>query len=384
MIGQPPANGVHCPLLTMPRVSIIIPAYNRESLLPSTLDSLCGQTFPDWEAIVVDDHSQDNTLEVALRYSRQDKRISVDKREGDRKGANVCRRQGLDRARGDYVIFLDSDDLFAATCFERRVAEMDAAPDFDFGIYQTELFAETVGDMRVLWNTYTDVSDLHRFLSLDSVWSNAGPIWRRAALQHLNGIDDQLPSFQDWDLSVRALVGGLKYFKIPVRDHFYRHGPKPVAAISAVSCVNDRHLHSHEKLFERTFTDLQAAHLLDQEARHRITGLFWWLARRWLSISNAPEAHRVWHRTRDLGQSNRRHYWEGRIVLAFRLHTVRGGGRLAQIIQWSWPLTYYRQFSEHLNRVPVTGPPAFISGGPPSAGARPNAEISRPASRPPS
>lgn len=340
----------------MPRVSVIIPCYNRESLLPATLESVIAQTFRDWEIILVDDHSQDSSLEVARQYAARDSRISVQKREGNRKGANVCRNQGLASAHGEYVIFLDSDDLFAANCLERRVADMNSTPICDFGVYQTELFATSVGDMRVLWNAYTEVSDLHRFLSLDSVWCNAGPIWKRASLQKLNGIDDALPSFQDWDLSVRALVSGMKYFKLPLRDHFYRHGPETGPAISSVSCVDPRHLRSHEQLFETTMGRLRAAKLLNRESLARLTGLFWWLARRWSSIGNTAEALRVWKHARELGLCNGHHYFEGRLVLALRLHEKRGGGRLARLIQWSWPEAYYLIYSKYLNKAPASDP----------------------------
>jgi glycosyltransferase involved in cell wall biosynthesis len=121
------------------RVSVIIPCYNRERLLGETLDSLRGQTYSDWEAIVVDDNSQDNSVEVGHRYGRLDSRIHAVSRQGDRKGGNICRNQGLALAQGEYIVFLDSDDLLSPFCLQHRVAAMDNASHYGFGVYQTEL-----------------------------------------------------------------------------------------------------------------------------------------------------------------------------------------------------------------------------------------------------
>ena len=70
----------------MPRVSVIIPSYNRADLLAETLDSLITQTYPDWEALVVDDGYQDNSLELAQKYAAKDNRIRAWLRRGEKKG----------------------------------------------------------------------------------------------------------------------------------------------------------------------------------------------------------------------------------------------------------------------------------------------------------
>ena len=136
----------------MPRISIVIPCFNRERFLPETLDSLNAQTFSDWEAIVVDDGSTDGSLSIARDYARRDARFRALCREGGHNGANSCRNKGLAESKGDYLIFLDSDDLLASTCLENRVVAMDRASDCGFGVYLTEIFAETLGDRGVLWN----------------------------------------------------------------------------------------------------------------------------------------------------------------------------------------------------------------------------------------
>ena len=326
----------------MPEVSIIIPCFNRERLLSETLDSLSVQTFSDWEAIVVDDGSTDQSLSIAQGYACADGRFRVFVRGGGRKGANPCRNKGLAEARGHYIIFLDSDDLLASTCLGNRVVAMDRASHCGFGVYLTEIFAETSGDRGILWNIPKKTDDLHRFLSLDPPWHTTGPIWRRAVLQQLQGFDEELLSFHDWDLHVRALIARIPYFTERVRDNFYRNSPNHSDAMNIVSCSAADHLRSHERMFVKTLNEVQRASLLDSETRLRLGGMFWWLALRWLRIKppDVGEARRVWTKAFQVGLVPRRHYLEGLLLLT--VYRFRGGGRLASIVQRAWPGRLYK------------------------------------------
>ena len=97
-----------------PLVSIIIPTYNRAHLIGETLESVITQTYVNWECIVVDDGSTDNTSEILKSYSAKDNRIQYHQRPSNRpKGANACRNLGFELSKGDYIQFLDSDDLLS-------------------------------------------------------------------------------------------------------------------------------------------------------------------------------------------------------------------------------------------------------------------------------
>jgi glycosyltransferase involved in cell wall biosynthesis len=334
----------------MPRISVIIPSYNRADLLAETLDSLIAQTYPDWEAIVVDDGSQDNSLELAQKYAATDNRIRACLRQGEKKGACVCRNQGLSTAAGEYVIFLDSDDLLSDTCLEHRVARMDRRPEYGYGVYQTEMFCRQTGDRKILWNIYTETPDLHRFLSIDTVWHTTGPIWRKGVLRKLGGFDETLASFHDWELHVRALIAGIKYFKESVRDNFYRNGTKALSAISTVSCTRSDHLTSHARMFANTLARLREARLLDNEVRARVAGLFWWLARQ--RLPDIPEADTVWRKAYQLGVCHWYHHVEGQAILRLKF---RGGGRLRSLFQFLfWPPQFYRIGSKYFQKAPLT------------------------------
>lgn len=95
-----------------PQISILIPLFNREDLIKETLNSILGQSFVDWECIVVDDGSTDNSWEVVSLFAKDDKRIHCYKRPDTlEKGANSCRNFGFTKAKGEYVQWFDSDDV---------------------------------------------------------------------------------------------------------------------------------------------------------------------------------------------------------------------------------------------------------------------------------
>ncbi len=95
----------------MATVSIITPAYNASKYLAETIYSVLNQTFADWEMIIVDDCSTDETYEIASDFSRNDTRIRVFK-NNQNLGVAKTRNRGLNEATGDYIAFLDSDDLW--------------------------------------------------------------------------------------------------------------------------------------------------------------------------------------------------------------------------------------------------------------------------------
>src|SRR5690606_783459 len=95
-----------------PIVSIIMPVYNREDIVSESLESILNLNYKNWECIIVDDHSSDETLKTVNTYLNRDSRFKVFSRpETKAKGANSCRNFGLTKAQGVYIHWFDSDDL---------------------------------------------------------------------------------------------------------------------------------------------------------------------------------------------------------------------------------------------------------------------------------
>ena len=109
-------------MLNPPLVSIIIPTYNRAHLIGETLDSVLAQTYTNWECLVVDDGSTDNTAAVLLAYCKKDARIHYHHRPENRpKGANACRNYGFELSKGAYINWFDSDDIFSKNKIHSQV-----------------------------------------------------------------------------------------------------------------------------------------------------------------------------------------------------------------------------------------------------------------------
>lgn len=98
------------------KFSIVVPAYNAQDYLPACLHSVRAQTFSDWELLVVDDGSTDRTGELLARLAAKDSRIRVCHQRNQ--GQFFARQAGIARARGDYLLFLDSDDALSPNCLE--------------------------------------------------------------------------------------------------------------------------------------------------------------------------------------------------------------------------------------------------------------------------
>ena len=235
---------------SLAKISIIIPHFNRGDLLQETLESVRDQSFVNWEVIVVDDGSVPDEWQKAQQF--RDPRVRFVQRTDGIKGPSRCRNIGLQCSTGEYVVFVDSDDLLAPWCLTERVRNIELHPDADFVVFPVMLFQKTPGDMATLWNrlegdgsesrkqcqvpfvrstqgasssqkvpdtllSNTIDNDQERFLRSDPPWHTSSPLWRREAIEKLGGFDEEILYGDDADLHMRALFAGFCYAK--ASDH---------------------------------------------------------------------------------------------------------------------------------------------------------------------
>ncbi len=105
----------------IPKVSVITPCYNAELTLAETIESVLAQTFQDWEMLIVDDCSTDGSAGVAKRYASHDSRIKYFRTDAPSGSPSLPRNIGLDNATGEYIAFLDSDDLWLPTKLAEQI-----------------------------------------------------------------------------------------------------------------------------------------------------------------------------------------------------------------------------------------------------------------------
>lgn len=204
----------------MPFFSIIIPVYNRGYILAKAVESCLAQRFTDFELIIVDDCSTDNSVEVALSFS--DPRIKVLVNEQNQERC-ATRNNGIKAARGQYICFLDSDDYFfdhhlsgiyqelEKRNFPEKLFFVDAwNHDFDGNI--TERFSPKIKEM----NPYA-------YFMIYTVNPPRWAVHRSIFEQQL--FDEQVTIAEDMDFCLRALAKGIDIEQLPLRSVVYVASP---------------------------------------------------------------------------------------------------------------------------------------------------------------
>lgn len=247
-----------------PHVTLCIPSYNRADLVAETLDSLLAQTDTRWEALIVEDGSTDDSAAVVARYAARDSRIRLIDRPRGPKGACTCRNVAVERARGEYVMFLDTDDLLAPFCIEQRIRAMEARPELDFAIFPMLVFEGSPSNADRLWNVETPEDDLARLLRLDPICQGTGTIWRQESFVDVGLWNEELAIWQDIELHIRAFArasaGTLRYarrFDLPP-DVLIRESPRSMSRSG---------YHSRFKLESRERVVREAVRLLRDAGR---------------------------------------------------------------------------------------------------------------------
>ena len=182
-----------------PLISIIIPCYNHGHYLDRALESVLAQTMPDWEVIVVDDGSTDDTRAVVRAYA--DGRVRYLYQENQ--GLAGARNTGIDHARGNYLAFLDADDEWEPPFLERCVAVLEA-DDSLAGVYTRVTFIDEDGRrlLRLGAQPATRASFRERLLQ-GGFFPPSSVLVRRETVEMVGRFDPDLTSLEDWDLWLR-------------------------------------------------------------------------------------------------------------------------------------------------------------------------------------
>lgn len=203
-----------------PTISIIIPAYNAAATILETLDSVFQQTFSDFEVLVINDGSTDQTLD--LLQTIEDKRLQIFDYEN--RGVSVARNRGISYARGEFIAFLDADDLWSPDKLELQFAALQEHPEagvaYSWNYFQYETpeksYAETSNSFQ--GNVYADL------LIKNFIQNGSNPLIRKEAIASVGLFDPTLKSCQDWDYYLR-LAQNWPFVLVPKVQVIYRQSP---------------------------------------------------------------------------------------------------------------------------------------------------------------
>jgi glycosyltransferase involved in cell wall biosynthesis len=235
----------------MPRISVIIPTYNRADLVGETIESVLRQTFDDFEIIIVDDGSTDATKEVVRRFDGSIKYLYQENH-----GRCYARNKGFEASSGDYVCFLDSDDVLNPRMIERQVSLLESKSDLGF-VYSDYQFINRAGEILPKPEIYS-AHPLRRgkifqfLICLDFIPSPSAVLARRGCINATGLFDPSLNNAEDWDWLLRMTsVYETDYVPEPlclIRKH---DGNTPAEAINdAMERVIVKHL-SDERTKQR-------------------------------------------------------------------------------------------------------------------------------------
>ncbi|MEW5805860.1 MAG: glycosyltransferase [Acidobacteriota bacterium] len=183
----------------MPKVSVIIPTYNRAHYITQALESVFAQTFRDFEVVVVDDGSTDNTKEAlstymeSIRYIRQENR-----------GEAAARNSGIRASTGEWVAFLDSDDMWEPQTLETLIEASRVNPDAGLiAMRARAIRSDGSRTNRTFGKKKVDLS----FTTKSLLWGESGaimmPMVRRHLFEKVGGFDESIPSAADCDMWLR-------------------------------------------------------------------------------------------------------------------------------------------------------------------------------------
>lgn len=212
-----------------PQVSIIMATYNRAHLIDETLDSILKQSYINWECLIIDDGSTDNTKEVLRPYLQKDSRFKHFKRDDShKKGLPGCRNMGLELAKGEYVIFFDDDDIVHPDNL-KICTELLTDKDLYFCRYDKEPFGgewkpKPLKPESGFTSKFVDVNDLENIVIGKLPFASCTVQWKRECFEGQR-FNEKLMYAEEWECYTRILSNGIKGISIDKVLYYNRKHP---------------------------------------------------------------------------------------------------------------------------------------------------------------
>lgn len=234
-----------------PILSIIIPCYNSESTLESTLESVISQDFQDWEAIIVNDGSTDTTEEIALRWVRKEKRFKYYTKQNE--GLGKTRNYGISRSNGVFILPLDSDNQLVKDFAQAAIAIFEK--NCDIGVVYGD--AEYFGEIEGLWKV--EQYDLKKILV--SNYIDACTIYRRKLWIEVGGYDESMPyqGHEDWEFWIALGNLNVKFHHLDkITFKYYVSKYSMIRSLTQEMFIlnQDYIVKKHSKQYHRQYSDL--------------------------------------------------------------------------------------------------------------------------------
>ena len=199
--------------MNKPLVSVIVPCYKQAGFLPETLDIILAQTYDNWECIVIDDGSPDNTEEVAGEYVKKDSRIKYMRQENQ--GVSAARNNAIRHSNGKYILPLDADDLITPIYLEEAVAYFESHPECKLVYGLAEKFGAENGPWDLAEYSF------QKMLFENLIFNPA--MFRRSDFDKTIGYNENMrEGVEDWDFWLTLLGPDDKVHRLDKLVYLYR------------------------------------------------------------------------------------------------------------------------------------------------------------------
>lgn len=204
--------------------AIIIPCFNAADTIVETLDSVLNQSYSNWECIILDDCSSDNSCSIIANFIQQDPRFKLFTYYKSL-GPSFLRNEGINKSQKKYIIFLDSDDLLDKNCLQNRSNFISQNLNHNMWIFYMQTFGQQSNIVNDHNPDSTEKELLSRFISKKYPWAITCVTWSKKFLTIIGGFNPELRRFTDPYIHIKALLhpdASCKIYPIRNPDCFYR------------------------------------------------------------------------------------------------------------------------------------------------------------------
>ena len=202
-----------------PLISVIIITHNRGCYIKEAIESVLSQTFNDWELIIIDDASADNTREIAESYVLKDERIKYFK-NNERLHISKSRNKGLNLASGKYIAILDSDDIWCdKDKLKKQIIFLEEHMEYALVGGGVAVIVETGAETRRYLNPCTD-NEIRKQILIKNPFAHSSVMYVKDFIKEIGGYDENLNGIEDYDLWLRI---GTRWKFFNLSDHVLKY-----------------------------------------------------------------------------------------------------------------------------------------------------------------
>lgn len=306
----------------LPLISIIIPTYNRAHIISDTLDSVLAQAYTNWECIVVDDGSTDNTEGLMASYIAKDNRFQYLKRPDTHlPGGNGARNYGFELSKGAYIQWFDSDDLMVSKKLELKVNAI-LNTDFDFVVCENaEIYSINPYKTKRRWLINKNGDVLLNHLKGNIAFDTAGPLFKVSFLKDKVLFDEKVLISQEWEFFSRLLTMKPNIFYMNIVLYYFRNVSDGIRGNVSTDKVLNR-LKTEINLFRfiNTSKYFKDSEYLEEYNRYK----FFWILNKYKFLNkNYPKSVSLAYLLRGLKTINTSYYFGSSFKMILKPKTTK-------------------------------------------------------------